>query len=80
VEQYLSGFAAYHRYLVERRASPGGAGTGSGGARDDGAVWTASEMARVTGGEWVVKPEDGWRAAGVAQRSFMRKGRVVFDH
>jgi len=80
VEQYLSGFAAYHRYLVERRAAPGGAGTGSGGARDDGAVWTASEMARVTGGEWVVKPEDGWRAAGVAQRSFMRKGRVVFDH
>ncbi|SEM15855.1 UDP-N-acetylmuramyl pentapeptide synthase [Variovorax sp. YR750] len=80
VEQYLSGFAAYHRYLVERRASPGAAGTGSGGGRDDGAVWTASEMARVTGGEWVVKPEDGWRAAGVAQRSFMRKGRVVFDH
>ncbi|WP_395317383.1 glutamate ligase domain-containing protein [Variovorax sp. UC74_104] len=80
VEQYLSGFAAYHRYLVERRAAPGGAGTGSGGARDDGAVWTASEMARVTGGEWVVRPEDGWRAAGVAQRSFMRKGRVVFDH
>lgn len=80
VEQYLSGFAAYHRYLVERRASPGAAGMGSGGGRDDGAVWTASEMARVTGGEWVVKPEDGWRAAGVAQRSFMRKGRVVFDH
>jgi len=80
VEQYLSGFAAYHRYLVERRAAPGAAGTGSGGGRDDGAVWTASEMARVTGGEWVVKPEDGWRAAGVAQRSFMRKGRVVFDH
>jgi UDP-N-acetylmuramyl pentapeptide synthase len=86
VEQYVSGFVAYHRYLVERRASPGAAGTGGGGstgvggARDDGAVWTASEMARVTGGEWVVKPEDGWRATGVAQRSFMRKGRVVFDH
>lgn len=80
VEQYLTGFAAYHRYLMERRAAPGGVGSGSGGGRDDGAVWTASEMARVTGGEWVVKPEDGWRAAGVAQRSFMRKGRVVFDH
>lgn len=86
VEQYVSGFVAYHRYLVERRASPGAAGTGGGGstgvggARDDGAVWTASEMARVTGGEWVVKPEDGWRATGVAQRSFMRKGRVVFDN
>lgn len=86
VEQYVSGFVAYHRYLMERRALPGMAGTGGGGstgvggARDDGAVWTASEMARVTGGEWVVRPEDGWRAAGVAQRSYMRKGRVVFDH
>jgi UDP-N-acetylmuramyl pentapeptide synthase len=94
VEQYVSGFAAYHRYLLERRAAPGAngagsaggngggmvAGLGSGGARDDGAVWTASEMARVTGGEWVVRPEDGWRATGVAQRSYMRKGRVVFDH
>jgi len=83
VEHYLSGFAAYHRYLVERRTLPGTGGGGSagvGGVRDDGAAWTASEMAHVTGGEWVVKPEDGWRATGVAQRSFMRKGRVVFDH
>ncbi|MGJ7528246.1 glutamate ligase domain-containing protein [Variovorax sp. GB1P17] len=81
VEQYVSGFAAYHRYLLERRALSA-AGGGSGGAtpRDDGPAWTASEMARVTGGEWVVKPEDGWRASGVTQRSFMRKGRVVFDH
>lgn len=82
VEQYVTGFAAYHRYLLDRRSQPGGAGPGGGGSgsRDDGAVWTASEMARVTGGEWVVKPEDGWRATGVAQRTFMRKGRVVFDH
>lgn len=85
VQQYVSGFAAYHRYLVERRALPalngnGGGGAGAGSGRDDGAAWTASEMARVTGGEWVVKPDDGWRATGVAQRSFMRKGRVVFDH
>jgi UDP-N-acetylmuramyl pentapeptide synthase len=84
VAQYLSGFAAYHRYLLERRAASAAAGGGSGGGgnvpRDDGPVWTASEMARVTGGEWVVRPDDGWRASGVAQRSFMRKGRVVFDH
>ncbi|MEZ2298030.1 Mur ligase family protein [Variovorax sp. RCC_210] len=86
VQQYVSGFAAYHRYLLERRALPGmnsvgGIATGAGAAaRDDGAAWTASEMARVTGGEWVVKPDDGWRATGVAQRSYMRKGRVVFDH
>nr|WP_256220044.1 MULTISPECIES: Mur ligase family protein [unclassified Variovorax] len=96
VEQYVSGFAAYHRYLLERRAGSGlngngngngsassnsiGSGTGNAGTRDDGAAWTASEMARVTGGEWVVRPDDGWRATGVAQRSYMRKGRVVFDH
>jgi UDP-N-acetylmuramyl pentapeptide synthase len=91
VGQYLSGLAAYHRYLVERRAALGPAGAsgtaglgnanGAGGnARDDGPAWTASEMARVTGGEWVVRPDDGWRATGVAQRSYMRKGRVVFDH
>ncbi|ATA56660.1 glutamate ligase domain-containing protein [Variovorax boronicumulans] len=83
VEQYVTGFAAYHRYLLDRRSQPGGAGPGGGGGggvRDDGAVWTASEMARVTGGEWVVKPEDGWRATGVTQRTFMRKGRVVFEH
>lgn len=86
VEQYVTGFAAYHRYLLDRRSQPGGPGPGSGGSgggggvRDDGAVWTASEMARVTGGEWVVKPEDGWRATGVTQRTFMRKGRVVFEH
>jgi UDP-N-acetylmuramyl pentapeptide synthase len=84
VAQYVSGFAAYHRYLLERRAlsATGGGGGGGGGnvPRDDGPVWTASEMARVTGGEWVVRPDDGWRASGVAQRSFMRKGRVVFDH
>nr|WP_260685073.1 Mur ligase family protein [Variovorax sp. KBS0712] len=82
VEQYVTGFAAYHRYLLDRRSQPGGAGPGGGGVgvRDDGAVWTASEMARVTGGEWVVKPEDGWRATGVTQRTFMRKGRVVFEH
>nr|WP_261803553.1 Mur ligase family protein [Variovorax sp. PAMC26660] len=81
VEQYLSGFAAYHRYLLERRAlSVASGGTGGAAPRDDGPAWTASEMARVTGGEWVVKPEDGWRASGVTQRSFMRKGRVVFDH
>ncbi|WPG36920.1 Mur ligase family protein [Variovorax sp. EBFNA2] len=84
VEQYVTGFAAYHRYLLDRRSQPGGpgpSGTGGGGSvRDDGAVWTAGEMARVTGGEWVVKPEDGWRATGVTQRTFMRKGRVVFEH
>jgi len=88
VEQYVSGFAAYHRYLLERRAQSAIGGTGgSGGSggvgsgpKDDGPAWTASEMARVTGGEWVVRPEDGWRASGVTQRSFMRKGRVVFDH
>ncbi len=96
VAQYVSGFAAYHRYLLERRAAPGlnamtGVGAGSlnsghggsnvnGTGRDDGPAWTASEMARVTGGEWVVKPDDGWRATGVTQRSYMRKGRVVFDH
>ena len=81
VEQYVTGFAAYHRYLLDRRSQPGGVGPGGGGGvRDDGAVWTASEMARVTGGEWVVKPEDGWRATGVTQRTFMRKGRVVFEH
>ena len=83
VEQYVTGFAASHRYLLDRRSQPGGAGPGGGGGggvRDDGAVWTASEMARVTGGEWVVKPEDGWRATGVTQRTFMRKGRVVFEH
>ncbi|PLC05871.1 Mur ligase [Variovorax sp. RO1] len=86
VEQYVTGFAAYHRYLLDRRSQPGGPGPGSGGSgggggvRDDGAVWTAGEMARVTGGEWVVKPEDGWRATGVTQRTFMRKGRVVFEH
>ena len=83
VEQYVTGFAAYHRYLLDRRSQPGGAGPGGGGGggvRDDGAVWTASEMARVTGGEWVVKPEDGWRATGVTQRTFMPKGRVVFEH
>ncbi|WP_431127681.1 glutamate ligase domain-containing protein [Variovorax paradoxus] len=75
VAQYVSGFVAYHRYLLERRALPG-----AGSVKDDGAVWTASEMARVTGGEWVVRPDDGWRAGGVAQRSFLRKGRVVFEH
>ena len=83
VEQYVSGFAAYHRYLLERRSLAAANGTGGApgnGARDDGPAWTASEMARVTGGEWVVRPEDGWRASGVTQRSFMRKGRVVFDH
>lgn len=86
VEQYVSGLAAYHRYLVERRALPaangsgGGMNGGIGGGRDDGPAWTASEMARVTGGEWVVRPDDGWRATGVTQRSYMRKGRVVFDH
>lgn len=77
VAQYVSGFAAYHRYLLERRAVPG---TATGSARDDGAVWTAGEMARVTGGEWVVQPEESWRATGVTQRSFLRKGRVVFEH
>jgi UDP-N-acetylmuramyl pentapeptide synthase len=91
VEQYVSGFAAYHRYLLERRAQSaigaiggtggsGGSGGVGSGPKDDGPAWTASEMARVTGGEWVVRPEDGWRASGVTQRSFMRKGRVVFDH
>ncbi|RRH86590.1 Mur ligase [Variovorax beijingensis] len=76
VAQYVSGFVAYRRYLLERPAVPG-----AGSARDDGAAaWTASEMARVTGGEWVVRPEDGWRASGVTQRSFLRKGRVVFEH
>lgn len=80
VEQYVSGFAAYHRYLLERRV-PQAVSNGLGaGARDDGAAWTSSEMARVTGGEWVVRPEDGWRASGVTQRSFMRKGRVVFEN
>jgi len=75
VAQYVSSFVAYHRYLLERRALPVGAG-----ARDEGAAWTASEMARVTHGEWVVTPDEGWRASGVAQRSFLRKGRVVFEH
>lgn len=76
VAQYVSGFVAYRRYLLERPAVPG-----AGSARDDGAAaWTAGEMARVTGGEWVVRPEDGWRASGVTQRSFLRKGRVVFEH
>jgi UDP-N-acetylmuramyl pentapeptide synthase len=79
VAQHVSGFVAYHRYLLERRAIPGAVGGGSG-TRDDGTPWTANEMARVTGGEWVVRPEDGWRASGVAQRSFLRKGRVVFEH
>ncbi len=79
VEQYLSGFAAYHRYLLERRV-PLGVSSANAGPRDDGATWTASEMARVTSGEWVVRPEDGWRASGVTQRSFMRKGRVVFEN
>jgi UDP-N-acetylmuramyl pentapeptide synthase len=79
VEQYLSGFAAYHRYLLERRV-PLGVSSANAAPRDDGATWTASEMARVTGGEWVVRPEDGWRATGVTQRSFMRKGRVVFEN
>jgi UDP-N-acetylmuramyl pentapeptide synthase len=80
VEQYLSGFVGYHRYLLERRSVHGGANGANGAAKDEGGFWTASEMARVTGGEWVVKPEDGWRATGVTQRSFLRKGRVVFDH
>ena len=76
VAQYVSGFVAYRRYLLERPAVPG-----AGSTRDDGtAAWTAGEMARVTGGEWVVRPEDGWRASGVTQRSFLRKGRVVFEH
>ena len=77
VAQYVSGLAAYHRYLQERRAVPGAT---AGSTRDDGAAWTANEMARVTGGEWVVRPEEGWRATGVTQRSFLRKGRVVFEH
>ncbi len=75
VAQYMSGFVAYHRYLLERPAVPG-----AGSARDDGAEWTADEMARVTGGDWVVQPDEGWRATGVTQRSFLRKGRVVFEH
>jgi UDP-N-acetylmuramyl pentapeptide synthase len=79
VEQYLSGFASYHRYLLERRV-PLGVSSVNAGPREDGATWTASEMARVTSGEWVVRPEDGWRASGVTQRSFMRKGRVVFEN
>jgi UDP-N-acetylmuramyl pentapeptide synthase len=75
VAQNVCAFVAYHRYLLERRGLPG-----AGSAREDGAAWTASEMARVTGGEWVVRPDDGWRASGVAQRSSLRKGRVVFEH
>ncbi|MDQ0044883.1 glutamate ligase domain-containing protein [Variovorax boronicumulans] len=80
VEQYVSGFASYHRYLIERRVPLGAMNGAASSPRDDGASWTASEMARVTGGEWVVRPEDGWRASGVTQRSFMRKGRVVFEN
>lgn len=75
VAQYVSSFVAYHRYLLERPALPV-----AGSGRDDGAPWTAAVMARVTGGEWVVRPHEGWRASGVAQRSFLRKGRVVFEH
>lgn len=78
VEHYLSGFVAYHRYLLERPPVHAAA-TAAAAPRPEDTAWTADELARATGGDWVVVPEDGWRASGVAQRSFLRKGRVVFD-
>lgn len=73
VEHYLSGFVAYHRYLLAQSPAPGVAAP-----KPEEAAWSAQELARVSGGEWVVRPDEGWRAAGVTQRSFLRKGRVVF--
>lgn len=57
VEHYLSGLIAYRRYLLEGSEEPAGhVATG----------WTASEVLRATGGEWVAPPPDGWTTTGLA--------------
>jgi len=74
VEHYLSGLVAYHRHLLERRVAPPAL---PAAPKDAEAPWAAREMASLTGGEWVVAPEAGWRATGITQRAFLRKGRVL---
>ncbi|KAF1046720.1 glutamate ligase domain-containing protein [Xylophilus sp.] len=80
VEHYLSGFVAYHRLL----AAAAGGQPGARGARSSVGgpppvhFWTAERVALATGGEWVVPPPAGWRAAGIApSANHFRRGRML---
>jgi len=63
VEHYLSGLAAYRRYLLAREED--------GGAIHRSPVegkrrhWTAADIARATGGEWQSSPPGDWSTNGL---------------
>jgi len=85
VEHYLSGFVAYYHCLMARRAAVPAQPAAPSAVlpaevqvpRERELFWSAELMARVTDGEWVTAPDPDWRAAGVAQRAHLRKGRVM---
>ena len=76
VEHYLSGMVAYHRLMAERE-TPGRAAP-EAAAR--GIRWSAADLARITGGDWVVAPPEGWQAVGMATRPFAQPQRLLCLH
>lgn len=61
VEHYLSGFIAYHRYLLDGAPQVQYELPVANGWR-----WDAESVAQATGGSWAIAPEAGWQATGLA--------------
>lgn len=63
VEHYLSGLAAYRRYLLARDGEDAAAHRPpvEKGQRH----WTAADVENATGGEWLKRPEADWSTSGL---------------
>lgn len=74
VEHYLSGFAAYRKYLLsghreaEEVSAPRASVMGMEHPKGNNSgepFWSAAGIAEATAGEWLVTPPDGWSASGL---------------
>ncbi|WP_324740274.1 Mur ligase family protein [Tsuneonella sp. CC-YZS046] len=63
VEHYLSGLIAYREHLLAQGSD--GRAPELGSAEDTAIHWTATHVARATGGRWTSRLAKDWRASGL---------------
>ncbi|MBM0169288.1 Mur ligase family protein [Altererythrobacter sp. C41] len=63
VEHYLSGLAAYRRYLLARDGKDGAVHRPP--AEKGRRHWTAPDVEKATGGKWLKRPPENWSTGGL---------------
>jgi len=77
VEHYLSGFVAYRKYLLARKADPDSDYEGPAMV-EPARHWTAPDVERATGGRWATPMSPDWSASGLCIFApTMRQGDMV---